>query len=81
MVGKSSALRKVLKQIEVASTNSDVLVFGETGTGKELVARAIHQLSARRSNFRILHGEINCQAMRRDSLFLLFAHLLCDLCH
>ena len=46
IVGKSAALRKVLQQIEiVAPTDSTVLLHGETGTGKELVARAIHSLS------------------------------------
>ncbi len=48
IVGNSPALRKVLKQIETAApTDSTVLIQGETGTGKELVARAIHQLSGR----------------------------------
>src|SRR3954467_9351319 len=46
IVGKSSALRKVLKQVEtVATTDSTVLICGETGAGKELIARAIHDLS------------------------------------
>src|SRR5437773_1616568 len=46
IVGKSSALRKVLKQVEtVAPTDSTVLICGETGAGKELIARAIHDLS------------------------------------
>jgi formate hydrogenlyase transcriptional activator len=61
IIGKSSALRNVLQQIEtVASTNSNVLIFGETGTGKELVARAIHQLSARRCNAFVT---VNCAAI------------------
>jgi formate hydrogenlyase transcriptional activator len=61
IIGKSSALRKVLKQIEtVAPTNSNVLIFGETGTGKELVARAIHHLSSRRSNAFVT---VNCAAI------------------
>ena len=48
VVGKSAALRSVLRQVEiVAPTGSGVLVQGETGTGKELIARAIHDLSAR----------------------------------
>jgi PAS domain S-box-containing protein len=51
IVGKSEALRSVLKQVEaVASTESTVIIYGETGTGKELIARAIHNLSARRNN-------------------------------
>src|SRR5271165_6560642 len=48
IVGNSSALRAVLKQIEqIASTDSTVLILGETGTGKELIARAIHDRSPR----------------------------------
>src|SRR5262249_23092896 len=45
IIGKSAALRHVLKQVErVAPTDSTVLIVGETGTGKELIARAIHHL-------------------------------------
>lgn len=48
IVGKSSALRAVLEKVQVvAPTNATVLLHGETGTGKELVARAIHRLSRR----------------------------------
>ncbi len=48
IIGESSALRRVLKQVEtVAPTDSTVLVLGETGTGKELIVRAIHHLSSR----------------------------------
>src|SRR5205085_9623715 len=44
IVGESSALRRVLKEVEtVAPTDSTVLIHGETGTGKELIARALHQ--------------------------------------
>jgi formate hydrogenlyase transcriptional activator len=49
IVGNSFALRRVLEQVSiVATTNATVLLHGETGTGKELVARAIHKLSRRR---------------------------------
>jgi len=61
IVGESTALRKVLKQVEtVAQTDSTVLILGETGTGKELIARAIHQLSARSSCSLI---KLNCSAI------------------
>jgi PAS domain S-box-containing protein len=61
IVGKSAALEKVLKELEtVGPTDSTVLIFGETGTGKELVARAIHNLSSRRSNAFV---KVNCAAI------------------
>ncbi len=50
LIGQSRALRHVLEQVEqVAATNSSVLLIGETGTGKELIASAIHELSPRAS--------------------------------
>jgi len=50
IIGRSSAMAKVVEQVRmVAPTDSTVLICGETGTGKELVARAVHQLSARRA--------------------------------
>jgi formate hydrogenlyase transcriptional activator len=50
IIGRSPAMRDVFDQIRmVAPTDSTVLIFGETGTGKELVARAVHRLSARRT--------------------------------
>jgi formate hydrogenlyase transcriptional activator len=61
LVGKSAALRKVLDQIEiVAPTGSTVLLHGETGTGKELIARAIHNLSPRRDRTFV---RLNCAAI------------------
>lgn len=61
IVGQSAALREVLRQVEiVAPTNSTVLIQGETGTGKELIAHAIHRLSDRRiSTF----AKLNCAAI------------------
>ena len=61
IVGQSPALRRVLKEVEtVAPTDSTVLIYGETGTGKELIARAIHNLSLRRSNPFV---KLNCAAI------------------
>ncbi len=61
IVGKSEALRRVLQQVEtVAPTGSTVLIYGETGTGKELIARALHNLSDRRQNAFV---KLNCAAI------------------
>ena len=61
LVGDSPALQKSLRAIEmVAPTDSTVLITGETGTGKELVAQAIHRLSPRRQNALIT---VNCAAL------------------
>jgi DNA-binding NtrC family response regulator len=61
IVGTSAALRAVLHQAElVAPTDSTVLILGETGTGKELIARAIHNLSSR-SNHPFV--KLNCAAI------------------
>src|SRR5262250_2146277 len=61
VVGNSVALRHVLQQVEVvAPTNATVLLLGETGTGKELVARAIHEASGRRNRPLI---KVNCAAI------------------
>jgi formate hydrogenlyase transcriptional activator len=51
IIGKSTALRCVLREVEIVGpTDCTVLLQGETGTGKELIARALHNLSPRRSN-------------------------------
>ncbi len=61
IVGESPALRSVLKHVEtVAPTDSTVLIQGETGTGKELIARAIHNLSPRREHTFV---KVNCAAI------------------
>jgi formate hydrogenlyase transcriptional activator len=61
IIGNSAVLRNVLRQVEaVAPTGSTVLIHGETGTGKELIARAVHNLSERRSNAFV---KLNCAAI------------------
>jgi formate hydrogenlyase transcriptional activator len=61
IIGESAALKRILKQVEtVAPTDSTVLIQGETGTGKELIARAIHNLSARRERTFV---KMNCAAI------------------
>ncbi len=61
IVGRSDALRRVLKQVEtVAPTGSTVLIRGETGTGKELIARALHDLGPRRERTFV---KLNCAAI------------------
>ncbi len=61
IIGKSAALRRVLQQVEtVAPTDSTVLIHGETGTGKELIARAIHNLSPRGPQAFV---KLNCAAI------------------
>ena len=61
IIGKSTALQKVLEQVAiVAPTDSTVLLHGETGTGKELIARAIHNLSSRRERTFV---RMNCAAI------------------
>jgi formate hydrogenlyase transcriptional activator len=61
IIGESPALKRVLKQIEtVAPLDSTVLLLGETGTGKELIARAIHNLSSRREQCMV---RVNCAAI------------------
>lgn len=61
IVGESRALKQVLKQVQtVAPTDSTVLILGETGCGKELVARALHNLSTRRDRTFV---KLNCAAI------------------
>jgi formate hydrogenlyase transcriptional activator len=61
IVGRSPALQRVLRQVEVvAPTDSGVLIQGETGTGKELIAQAIHNRSARRDRPFV---KVNCAAI------------------
>jgi len=61
IVGRRGGLRSILTEVEaVAPTNATVLISGETGTGKEVIARAIHELSPRRSRNLV---KVNCAAM------------------
>jgi formate hydrogenlyase transcriptional activator len=61
IIGNSPVLRRVLRQVEaVAPTGSTVLIHGETGTGKELIARAVHNLSQRQANSFV---KLNCAAI------------------
>ena len=61
IIGTSEAIKKVLKSVEkVAGTDATVLVTGETGTGKELIARAIHNLSTRKQGVLV---KVNCAAI------------------
>ena len=61
IIGRSSSLRKVMQQVQlVAPTDATVLITGESGTGKELIARAIHEQSARRERPLV---KLNCSAV------------------
>jgi formate hydrogenlyase transcriptional activator len=66
IIGESPKLQNALEQIEiVAPTDATVLIQGETGTGKELVARMIHNLSGRRHHSLV---KVNCAAIPRELL-------------
>jgi formate hydrogenlyase transcriptional activator len=61
IIGHSPSLKRALQAVQtVAPTDSSVLIFGETGTGKELIARAIHDLSARKDHTLV---KVNCAAI------------------
>src|SRR6202051_1314752 len=61
ILGRRGSLRSILNQLEaVAGTNTTVLITGETGTGKEVIARAIHEISSRRNRNLV---KVNCAAM------------------
>ena len=61
IIGDSMSLRRILDQLQTAApTDSTILILGETGTGKELIARAIHHLSARRERTLV---KVNCAAI------------------
>jgi formate hydrogenlyase transcriptional activator len=61
IIGKSEVLKSILREIEtVAPADATVLIYGETGTGKELIARAVHNLSSRKANAFV---KLNCAAI------------------
>jgi two-component system nitrogen regulation response regulator NtrX len=74
MVGESYAMRQLKEQVEMAApTNGRVLIYGENGTGKEMVARTIHALSRRRANAFV---EVNCAAIPEELIESeLFGHV------
>jgi two-component system, NtrC family, nitrogen regulation response regulator NtrX len=74
VVGESYAMRQLREQVEMAApTNGRVLIYGENGTGKELVARTIHALSRRRASAFV---EVNCAAIPEELIESeLFGHV------
>jgi two-component system nitrogen regulation response regulator NtrX len=74
MVGESQVMRQLREQVAMAApTNGRVLIFGENGTGKELVARTVHTMSRRRNNAFI---EVNCAAIPEELIESeLFGHV------
>src|SRR6187549_286864 len=74
MVGESYAMRQLREQVAMAApTNGRVLIYGENGTGKELVARTVHALSRRRNNAWV---EVNCAAIPEELIESeLFGHV------
>src|SRR5512139_353253 len=74
MIGESYAIRQLREQVAMAApTNGRVLIYGENGTGKELVARTIHALSRRRNNAWV---EVNCAAIPEELIESeLFGHV------
>jgi two-component system nitrogen regulation response regulator NtrX len=74
MIGESYAIRQLREQVAMAApTNGRVLIYGENGTGKELVARTVHALSRRRNNAFV---ELNCAAIPEDLIESeLFGHV------
>jgi two-component system nitrogen regulation response regulator NtrX len=74
MVGESYAIRQLKEQVEMAApTNGRVLIYGENGTGKEMVARTIHNLSRRRGSAFV---EVNCAAIPEELIESeLFGHV------
>jgi two-component system nitrogen regulation response regulator NtrX len=74
MVGESYAMRQLREQVAMAApTNGRVLIYGENGTGKELVARTVHALSRRRANAFV---EVNCAAIPEELIESeLFGHV------
>ena len=64
IVGRSAALRRVLRNVDtIAPTNATILIFGETGTGKELIVDAIHQRSRRRDRPLV---RVNCSSIPKE---------------